>query len=394
VLGITTNSFTIISAAFGLLCGFLFFVLRSSFPREINGLTEWGWSCLLMVLAAIGYITRDVLPVFFYIYLPNLLVAVGVMAMHRSLRLFGKMPTRELPLVGLLVAAAVALGWATFIVDDYRMRVIVVSGLFTVLFAACGDTISRYRVKRFPEWFTCATYASTATIMAARCVSVLLEQEDLTLQNDTSAIHDLYFASFPFALVAMTLGFLLMINRALQRRLESQALHDPMSGAYRRHAFLDMLDREIAVSRRQGCLLSVLMMDLDDFKAINDTHGHLVGDKVIADFASTVTHLLRRKDVIGRYGGEEFAVMLPQTGIEMGMAIAERIRSRIIESSLEGLPRYTTSIGVACLSKDHPDMAALLDAADKALYSAKHAGKNCVIAAPCARAAVAWDVPV
>lgn len=395
MLGIDTNPFTLISGAFGLLCAFLFFVLRTGFPATITGLSEWGFSCTLMVLAAVGFAARGTLPVFFHIYLPNLLILAGVIAMHRSLRVFDKLPPREGPLIGLLALAAVALGWMTFIEDDYRLRVIVVSGLLAVLFAACGTVIARYRVKSFAERFTCAIYMITALVMAVRCVSVVLHRGMLALENDASTIHHVYVAAFPFSLVAMSLGFLLMANRALQRSLEAQALHDPMSGAYRRHAFMELLEREIAAARRAGRPVSVMMLDLDDFKAINDQHGHLVGDRVIADFAAKAMHLLRLQDVMGRYGGEEFIVLLPHTGIKVGTTIAERIRNRTAEPGPEGLPAYTVSIGIASLGTKHSDMAALLDAADKALYRAKRSGKNCVVAAaPDAARANAWDVPV
>jgi diguanylate cyclase (GGDEF)-like protein len=382
MLGIDTNSFIIISAAFGLLCGFLFFSLRVGFPKTIAGLTEWGWGCLLIVIAALGFTTRSKLAVLFYSYLPNLLIPAGVIAMHRSLGLFGKLAAGERPLIALLGGAAMALAWATYIIDDYRVRVLIVSALLTVLFAACGNAIARYRVKRFPEWFTCGIFAATAVVMGVRCISVLLYQgPPLTLENDTSTIHDVYITAFPFSLVAMSLGFLLMVNRALQGRLESQALHDAMSGAYRRDPFLEVVEREIAVSRRHGWPMSLLMMDLDNFKAINDTHGHLVGDKVIVDFAAQATQLLRAQDVIGRYGGEEFVVLLPQTGIDAGLVIAERIRRCIAESRAKDMPPYTVSIGIACLDKNHPDMVSLLDAADRALYAAKRAGRNRVVAA-------------
>ena len=381
MLGIDTNSFIIISAAFGLLCGCLFFSLRVGFPKTIAGLSEWGWGCLLMVIAAVGFTTSGKLPVLLSSYLPNLLIPAGVIAMHRSLGLFGKLPSRERPLIALIGIAALALAWATFIIDDYRMRVIVVSALLTVLFAACGDVIARYQVKRLSNRFTCVIYFCTAAVMGARCISTLLHQGTLTLANDTSAIHDIYISSFPFSLVAMSLGFLLMANRELQGRLEAQALHDAMSGAYRRDAFLGLVERDIAASRRHGSPLSLLMMDLDNFKAINDTHGHLVGDKVIVDFAARAMPLLRAQDVIGRYGGEEFAVLLPHTGIDAALAIAERIRMRIAEPGATGVPAYTVSIGAACLDAHHPDVVALLDAADKALYAAKRAGKNRVLAA-------------
>lgn len=334
-----------------------------------------------MVVGAIGFTTRGQLPVLFSSYLPNLLIPVGVIFMHRSLGLFGKLALSERPLVALLGGAAIALAWVTFVVDDYRARVIVVSGLLAVLFAACGTSIYGYRIKRFPEWFTCAIYAATAAVMGTRLISVLLYEGTLTLENDTSAIHDIYFTSFPFSLVAMSLGFLMMANRELQSRLESQALHDPMSGAYRRDALLEMVQREIAASRRHGRSMSILMMDLDNFKAINDTHGHLVGDNVIVHFAAQVTQLLRTQDVIGRYGGEEFLVMLPQTALDDALATAERIRHRIAESIATDLPSYTVSIGVACLDTNDSDTLSLLKAADKALYVAKRAGKNRAVAA-------------
>jgi diguanylate cyclase (GGDEF)-like protein len=381
MLGIDTNSFIIISAAFGLLCGCLFFSLRVGFPKTIAGLSEWGWGCLLMVIAAVGFTTSGKLPVLFSSYLPNLLIPAGVIAMHRSLGLFGKLPPGERPLIALLGGAALALAWASFVTDDYRMRVIIVSSLLTVLFAACGNVIVRYSVKRLSNQFTCIVYFCTSAVMGARCISTLLHQGTLTLANDTSTIHDIYISSFPFSLVAMSLGFLLMANRELQGRLEAQALHDAMSGAYRRDAFLGLVERDIAVSRRHGSPLSLLMMDLDNFKAINDAHGHLVGDKVIVDFAARAMPLLRAQDVIGRYGGEEFAVLLPQTGIEAALAIAERLRQRIADPGAPAVPPYTVSIGAACLDTHHPDVDALLDAADKALYVAKRAGKNRVVAA-------------
>lgn len=204
----------------------------------------------------------------------------------------------------------------------------------------------------------------------------------MTLENDTSTIHDLYIFAFPFSLVAMSVGFLLMASRALQGRFESQALHDPMSGTYRRDALLEAVEREISVSQRHGLAMSLLMMDLDNFKAINDAHGHLVGDTVIMDFAARVTQLLRTPDVIGRYGGEEFVVLLAQTGIDAALAIGNRICACIAESNATGVPPYTVSIGAACLNINNPDLLSLLDAADKAMYAAKRAGKNCVVAAP------------
>jgi diguanylate cyclase (GGDEF)-like protein len=224
---------------------------------------------------------------------------------------------------------------------------------------------------------------ATAVVMAARCVAVLSEPT-LTVQNDTSALHYIYFAAFPFSLVAMSLGFLLMANRALQLRLETQAQHDSMSNTLRRDAFMERVAQEVAAARRQGSSMALLMMDLDNFKAINDTRGHPVGDQVIVDFANHARQALRAQDAIGRYGGEEFVVLLPRTGIDAALAIAEQIRRRVADAIVPALPRYTVSIGVASSALGAMETGALFDAADKALYAAKRAGKNRVIAAAAA----------
>ncbi len=127
--------------------------------------------------------------------------------------------------------------------------------------------------------------------------------------------------------------------------------------------------------------MSVLIIDLDNFKEVNDRHGHLTGDQVIIDFSSKVRQLLRRGDAIGRYGGEEFLVLLPDTTQDDAYSVADRIRAMAAEVWSKEVPAYTVSIGVAPLVADYTDSATLIDAADKALYAAKKAGKNHVMLA-------------
>lgn len=158
--------------------------------------------------------------------------------------------------------------------------------------------------------------------------------------------------------------------------LESLATLDQMTGVYRRDAFLALLDREVAESTHGRRPMSVLRMDLDDFKAVNDRHGHLIGDQVIVNFSAKVLQVLRRGDAIGRYGGQEFLVLLPDTAKEDAHAMAGRIRTIAAEVWSDGIPAYTVSIGLASLETGNADAGSLIDAADKALYAAKQAGKN------------------
>lgn len=153
---------------------------------------------------------------------------------------------------------------------------------------------------------------------------------------------------------------------------------DTLTGALSRRNFLNLAEHEITRSIRYELPLMVLMLDLDHFKLINDRHGHAAGDVVLQGFVRTVSAVLRESDLIGRIGGEEFAVLLPNTALEGGCALAQRVIDSVrvspVEFDGERIP-YTVSIGAACLSNE-TSFAALLGVADGALYRAKHGGRD------------------
>lgn len=159
-----------------------------------------------------------------------------------------------------------------------------------------------------------------------------------------------------------------------QRQLSERASRDPLTGVLNRGSLDEELERNLAVARRTGAPLAVLMLDLDDFKAYNDTFGHPAGDEVLRALAEAAAANVREGDRVARYGGEEFTVVLPDSDCAAAAAVAERIRAAMAERAF--LRPVTVSIGVAC----HPDHgetpAALIAQADAALYAAKQAGKN------------------
>ncbi|MDP2368094.1 diguanylate cyclase, partial [Rhodoferax sp.] len=153
---------------------------------------------------------------------------------------------------------------------------------------------------------------------------------------------------------------------------------DALTGALSRRKFLNLAEQELARASRYQLPLMVLMMDLDNFKHINDHHGHAAGDLVLQGFVKTVSDVLRESDLVGRLGGEEFAVLLPNTSSEGGTALAQRIVERVRASPIEvaGEPiAFTVSIGGGCLSGE-TSFSALLSLADAALYRAKRAGRD------------------
>lgn len=157
---------------------------------------------------------------------------------------------------------------------------------------------------------------------------------------------------------------------------------DSLTGAFNRRYFMDSASREFSSHLRHQTPLSVLVMDIDYFKKINDTYGHGVGDEAITVFVGTCLGVLRREDILGRMGGEEFAVLLPQTGLEGARAIAERLRRKVEAIELPfGCERigFTVSIGVSQAQPGDSLIEAALIRADRALYEAKAQGRNRVV---------------
>jgi two-component system cell cycle response regulator len=166
------------------------------------------------------------------------------------------------------------------------------------------------------------------------------------------------------------------------QKLEEMARTDDLTKTLNRRALLEHLEREVARSRRSGSPLSFALLDIDGFKLINDTYGHLVGDEVLAESAKRIKKRLRRTDFFGRYGGEEFGVVLPDTAIQGAANIGEDLRQALRDYCFECCSKevfVTMSVGVAML-KEGMDMRAIIDIADKSMYHAKDSGKNCVVA--------------
>lgn len=168
-------------------------------------------------------------------------------------------------------------------------------------------------------------------------------------------------------------------RKAFEKRLIDMATRDELTGLINRREFFTLAAHEEERAKREGHVVSVMMLDADYFKKINDTYGHAAGDDVLRDLADNCRKIFRKTDVVGRYGGEEFAVMLPGAEEKMAKIIAERIRSSIESSTVETENEkisYTVSIGIACATGKDVKIEELLDRADRALYTAKAEGRN------------------
>ncbi len=169
--------------------------------------------------------------------------------------------------------------------------------------------------------------------------------------------------------------------------LEQEAVTDPLTGVFNRRHLDRQIREEVGKAHRYALPLSVMLVDVDHFKAVNDTFGHEVGDIVLRNLARLMVSIVRNWDIVARYGGEEIVIVAPNTALTSAATLAERLRRAVADAELAAPDertgyqsvRVTISIGVTELSPVTNDAAALLKKADRAMYSAKHEGRNRVV---------------
>jgi diguanylate cyclase (GGDEF)-like protein len=222
----------------------------------------------------------------------------------------------------------------------------------------------------FASGFFLLSYGVVQAFRTTRSFSTIYSQEELMIRLT--------------AAMAGTQNALQEVQRSNQM-LERIAATDPLTGAGNRRQFIERIGAEIARAKRSGAPLSLLSLDLDHFKVINDSRGHLVGDAVLCEFVRKCLVAIRPYDSVARVGGEEFMVLLPGATLDTACTVGERLRSAIEGNAFEVGTRppidVTISIGVSEFGRDGDTLDAFLSAADKRLYQAKHQGRNCVIAA-------------
>ncbi len=269
----------------------------------------------------------------------------------------------------LLVMIAIAAGVTVLVLNQQLVRPVGELAGAAKRFAA-GSLEARVRVRGSGE---IALLGETYNDMAERIESYTRSLEDKVRERT----QDLEAAN---AKLSQAMDDI----RHANKRLEELATTDGLTGLFNHRHFKGLLETEVNRSRRLDFPTSLVMLDVDHFKIYNDTHGHPAGDVVLRGVAELLRSRLRGTDVPCRYGGEEFAVILLDTGKQMAMAVAEEIRSRIEATPFDGQESQpggvlSISVGVASFPDDAEDHAALLRAADEALYAAKRSGRNRVI---------------
>ncbi|BCY16526.1 GGDEF domain-containing protein [Leptolinea sp. HRD-7] len=229
-------------------------------------------------------------------------------------------------------------------------------------------------------------YGLIIVLFTARAVFILSNPGGIRSLLDPMWLNTLtLFASIP-SILFIALGVLLLISDRLLEENRELATRDSLTHIFNRRTFSDLAVRELARAQRNNHETSLLMLDIDHFKVVNDTFGHPAGDQALIHLVKIMKETVRMQDLYGRWGGEEFVILLAETDSEEARQIAERLRQRIADSTLvinNQTIKMTVSIGIATVTgSNSPRLECMLEQADKAMYDAKHAGRNCVKIAP------------
>lgn len=375
MLDLDVRSVILISGILSLLMAVVLFFLRRNYPPTIKGLDEWALAPAILFLATLLFGARGAIPNFFSILIANLFLIVGAALLYfGSQRFLGCKPSLRL-WAGVILVVLVPLAWVSVVQPHYGVRIGITSALMALMSFAHIRLILRHAPRTFSTYFTASSLLVLALAQILRFRSAFgLPAEDAIFDN-FQPVQTAYISVHALAILTTTIGMVLMATDRLRGELEHLATHDSLTGALNRRAVIEAGELELARCRRNHGIMALLMIDLDHFKIINDSHGHPVGDRVLIDFVARVKSLLRQPDRLGRFGGEEFVALLPETPLTEARVVAERLRA-MIEAKAEDLPPYTVSIGISVSRLDDTGFDEIIMRADAALYQAKRAGRN------------------
>ena len=348
--------------------------------RELKQYRGVGAALLANLCVAVGLMLRlfaDQLPDFLITILSNILLLAGSGLIYIALSQFTGFPYSKTFVIGVLTASLFFLSYFTYLEDDLGKRMITFSLGSVVMVCLLIDQLWRIQKTslRFSASLMLVSFIVHGFFLVLRTISTILNppQETLILSPIQSATYLLSFAISFF----WSIGFVLMVSHRLRNDLMEIATIDVLTRIPNRRATQAFLEKELSRAQRHHDEFSVLLIDIDNFKQVNDRWGHAVGDEVLVKTASLFQSMIRKQDLVGRWGGEEFLIIVP--GPCDAEVLAERIRSEVARAEYRnGATSFhiTISIGIACIN---PLMTGdeILKQADEALYRAKRT-KNTV----------------
>jgi len=368
-------------------------VAQGRSPRLLrDSMNLWLGGLVALLLAQVLFGLRGVAPDMLSIVVANTLMAAAFVGLALAVRRFLAITSRTWPLWLPVALIAVLMYVFSALLPSYLVRLCVVTGgMVWVLALFLRPLVGSLR-RAGPvgqQVVLLSVVIAIVTLLVRMLAFVFGTATPVGLLDGTLA-NTATLTYLSIAPLLATVGFLLMCNERLMDEMVRLSTLDALTGAYSRRALTDLSERALAEARRYRRPLSVLMIDADHFKQVNDTYGHNAGDAVLLEIMTRLKATLRAEDFVGRIGGEEFLVVLPATPEEEAMRVALRIRERIAEQTLlygrEEIP-FTVSIGVAERDPGEANIDLLVKRADDAMYAAKREGRNRVLAASAVAAA-------
>ncbi|TRX73596.1 GGDEF domain-containing protein [Pseudomonas mangiferae] len=381
------RSIIFILSALSLLMAVVLFAMPRSVRERVGGARYWSSAMLMVATASLLYGLRGMIPDFFSLTLANFAGLGSIALICAGGRCFFERPPRHAALLGSVLLANALMFYFFHVEDRLAVRVVIFSSLSAALMAYFGLDVLRHRPRQpdraqFPYLFTAGSVFIDVAISGLRILNALAMPTQGGDFLAPTPINVLYFSTHSLLAICISVGFILMLNDRLHALLMHQLSHDALTNAYTRRIVVDMATRELAAGARKPA--SLLLLDIDHFKRVNDERGHQTGDEVLKHVVRVLIGGLRANEPLGRYGGEEFIVLLRGTDLDTALQVGERLRARIAASPYRGggdadPQAITVSIGVATARPDET-LEQWLRRTDTALYDAKRHGRNCVVA--------------
>ncbi len=371
-------------------------ILVGQFNRR-DGLLTIGFGLLAHALAYVGYTLYGHAPLWLTYGAANTLLAVALAFYGASIFRIVELPVSWWRI---FAPAALMLALMVSLIDTLEPRMLAAT---LVLMLQCALIIywtRRYIPAQGRARMLLIIGSSISLIGLGMRVVAIIGGGAAEMRYDVSNLKQTISVSIgTFTAMMISLGLVLLAKERSESLFQRLALRDVLTGILNRRAVLEQFCKELERARRDASYLAVAMVDIDHFKQINDVYGHLAGDEVICHCVNHLTQRIRASDSIGRYGGEEFLVLLPRTSPEDAVAVLDELRASLADSPArfgEATIALRISIGVCCVVPNEADTtASLLARADAALYEAKGLGRNTLcLAPPCVRHGETTAIPI
>lgn len=345
-----------------------------------DGLVWWAWGMGAQTLTYLLFALRGEISDWLSVVLANTLLVTTFALFAEGLCEFQQRPARRWLIWGPVVAMLLLV---TLLMNHMQIRPQLATLLLSFQSIVLLQLIisRRHKTPGRGQYFVAAGLMLTVLALLLRFVASLFGQVDLNQVTASNPAHALSVLMSTLIIVLIAMGLVLMTKEQADVRNHTLAMQDDLTGLSNRRSIQQVLTQQIALARRSNRPLALLLIDIDHFKQINDTHGHLSGDQALRNVAICLKERLRAQDIVGRWGGEEFIAILPDTDEAGALALAEALRAATEQARFAGLDgqpiALTISIGLHALElssgNERDDM---LGAADRALYLAKEKGRN------------------